>query len=143
MNSQKTIAFIPARGGSQSIPLKNVKLMLSRPLLYWVLDAAVQCQEIDTVFVSTDSSHIRQIVKEYGSPKVKVVDRSASVSTDTASTESTMLEFAATHSFDNIVLVQATSPLLQASDLQKGLQKFFEDTNSSVLSWLCRKWSPL
>ena len=45
----KTVAFIPVRGGSKSIPLKNIKLMNGRPLIYWTLDATVNCAEIDIV----------------------------------------------------------------------------------------------
>ena len=84
----RTAAFIPVRGGSKSIPLKNIKTMHKRPLVYWALDAAVQCPEIDVVVVSTDSDEIRTIVRDYGSGKILLIDRSEAVSSDTASTES-------------------------------------------------------
>ena len=83
----KTVAFIPVRGGSKSIPLKNIKLLNGRPLIYWTLDAAVNCSEIDIVVVSTDSQEIKNVVEKYGSPKIIVINRSESVSTDIASTE--------------------------------------------------------
>ena len=56
----KTVAFIPVRGGSKSIPLKNIKPIHGRPLVYWVLDAAVDRPEVDCVVVSTDSDDIRR-----------------------------------------------------------------------------------
>lgn len=104
-----TIAFIPVRGGSKSIPLKNIKLINGRPLIYWVLDATVECTEIDKVIVSTDSDEIREVVRKHESDKIEIVARSAKVSTDTASTESVMLEFANNYDFENIILVQALS----------------------------------
>lgn len=135
----QTVAFIPVRGGSKSIPLKNIKLLNGRPLIYWTLDAAVNCNEIDTVVVSTDSQEIKNTVEDYRSPKIKVISRSEEVSTDTASTESVMIEFARNYEFENIVLVQATSPLLASGDLTNGIKKFSEDNIDSVLSVVRQK----
>lgn len=135
----QTIAFIPLRGGSKSIPLKNIKLLNGRPLIYWTLDATVNCKEIDTVVVSTDSQEIKNVVEEYCSPKIKVISRSEEVSTDEASTESVMIEFAKNYDFENIVLVQATSPLLESGDLTKGINTFFMDGIDSVLSVVRQK----
>jgi len=56
------VAFIPVRGGSKSIPLKNIRLINGRPLVYWTLDAAAGCREVDKVVVSTDSDEIRKVV---------------------------------------------------------------------------------
>lgn len=141
-----TIAFIPIRGGSKSIPLKNIKLINGRPLVYWVLDATIECNEIDKVIVSTDSDEIREVVRKYKSDKIEIVNRSVEVSTDTASTESVMLEFASSYDFDNIILVQATSPLLKSRDLYKGLTKYNQDGIDSVLTVVRQKrflWSEM
>lgn len=135
----KTVAFIPVRGGSKSIPLKNIKLLNGRPLIYWTLDAAVKCDEIDAVVVSTDSKEIKNVVEKYNSPKITVISRSEEVSTDTASTESVMIEFAKNYDFQNIVLVQATSPLLESGDISKGINRFLEDNIDSVLSVVRQK----
>ncbi|WP_348982171.1 HAD-IIIA family hydrolase [Desulfosporosinus sp. OT] len=135
----KTVAFIPMRGGSKSIPLKNIKKINGRPLVYWVLDAIVNCDEIDKVVISTDSDEIRKVVCEYGSNKVEIVGRSKAVSTDTASTESVMLEFAREYDFEDIILVQATSPLLKASHLKKGICRYNEVSIDSVLSVVRQK----
>ncbi|MDD2458826.1 MAG: HAD-IIIA family hydrolase [Eubacteriales bacterium] len=135
----KTVAFIPVRGGSKSIPLKNIKLIHGRPLVYWVLDAAIDCPAVDCVVVSTDSDDIRQAVQRYGSDKIILVDRSVEVSTDTASTESVMLEFAQQYEFDNFLLIQATSPLLRHEHLTEGLTKFNQPDVDSVLSVVRQK----
>ncbi|MFC4402563.1 cytidylyltransferase domain-containing protein [Gracilibacillus xinjiangensis] len=130
----KTVAFIPLREKSKSIPFKNIKDMNGRPLVYWVLDAAVHCKEIDMVVVSTDSKEIKSTVYQYGSEKIKVIGRSEEVSTDSANTESVMLEFASNYDFDDIILIQATSPLLTSEDLTKGIKKYRQITVDSVLS---------
>ncbi|MCA5580417.1 N-acylneuraminate cytidylyltransferase [Enterocloster clostridioformis] len=140
------VAFIPVRGGSKSIPLKNIKPISGRPLVYWTVKAACGCKYIDKVFVATDSDKIKETVEGFkeGSEaelfkKAEVIGRSAESASDTASTEFAMLEFADKMEFDNIVLVQATSPLLVSSDLDRGFEAFGEENVDSVLSVVRQK----
>ena len=146
MEEEMNVAFIPVRGGSKSIPLKNIKPIGGRPLVYWTVKAACGCRYIDKVYVSTDSDRIRDTVEGFknGSEaafftKVEVIGRSAESASDTASTEFAMLEFASNYEFDTIVLVQATSPLLQASDLDRGFEAFETEGTDSVLSVVRQK----
>ena len=140
------VAFIPVRGGSKSIPLKNIKPICGKPLVYWTVRAACGCQYIDKVYVATDSEKIKETVEVFKSgneaelfKKVEIIGRSAESASDTASTETAMLEFAENNIFDNIVLIQATSPLLQASDLDAGFEVFETDGTDSVLSVVRQK----
>lgn len=135
----KNLAFIPLRGGSKSIPLKNIKVINGRPLIYWTLDAVVACNLVDKVIVSTDSNEIKKIVENYNSSKVIIINRSKKVSTDIATTESVMLEFSENNLFENIILVQATSPLLRTEDIIKGIRKFNESDFDSVISVVRQK----
>lgn len=140
------IAFIPVRGGSKSIPLKNIKSINGMPLVYWTVKAACGCKFIDKVYVATDSGKIKETVESFKTEmeaglfaKVNVINRSEESASDTASTEFAMLEFAENYEFDNIVLVQATSPLLQASDLDRGFEAYNEVGIDSVLSVVRQK----
>lgn len=134
------VAFIPVRGGSKSIPLKNIKTICGQPLVYWTIKAACECSYIDAVYVSTDSDKVRQIAIQLKNDnishfhKMKVIGRSPETASDMASTESAMLEFAQKYVFDNIVLIQATSPLLTADDLAGGFEMFMQSGADSVLS---------
>ena len=134
-------AFIPVRGGSKSIPLKNIKPICGRPLVYWTIKAACLCEYIDIVYVATDSDIIKETVEafKYGAEanvfeKLQVIGRSTESASDTASTEFAMLEFAECYDFNNIVLIQATSPMLTAKDLGGGFKLFNTDGTDSVLS---------
>ena len=60
------IAIIPARGQSKRIPKKNIKLMLDRPIISWVIDAAMNSNIFDDIIVSTDNEEIAEISKKYG-----------------------------------------------------------------------------
>ncbi|RCX20168.1 N-acylneuraminate cytidylyltransferase [Anaerobacterium chartisolvens] len=146
-SKHKTIAFIPLRGGSRSIPFKNIKEMNGRPLVYWVLDAAAGCGLIDEVYVSTDSGIIKNKIDEYkeiyrnnlDEGKLLCIERSAGSASDTASTEMAMLEFAAHYDFQNIVLIQATSPMLTKGDLTGALNIYREGGFDSLLSVVRQK----
>ena len=140
------VAFIPVRGGSKSIPLKNIRLINGKPLVYWTIKAACLCKYIDKVYVATDSSIINETVNSFKDgmeaevfDKVQVIGRSEESATDTASTEFAMIEFAEKYEFDNIVLIQATSPLLSAIDLERGFEAFYSDGTDSVLSVVPQK----
>ncbi len=135
------IAFIPVRGGSKSIPLKNIKIICEKPLVYWTIKAACRCSYIDKVYVATDSDKIRETIESFKSgmeadlfSRAEVIGRSAESASDTASTESAMLEFAGKYDFDKIVLIQATSPLLTGADLDRGFEAFNREGTDSVLS---------
>lgn len=133
------VALIPVRGGSKSIPLKNVKCIAGKPLIYWTLKAACECQSLEKVYVATDSSKIKGVVEDFRFEKACVIERSAETATDTATTEAVMLEFAQKYRFDNIVLVQATSPLLRSEDIERGMSIFNEEGTESVLSVVRQK----
>ncbi len=139
------VAFIPVRGGSKSIPLKNIREIHGRPLVYWVIAAACDCRSIDKVYVATDSDDIKHCVESICLEdndrfrKVIITDRSAESATDTASTESAMMEFARKHRFDNIALIQATSPMLTGADLDNGFNAFSAKDTDSVLSVVPQK----
>lgn len=137
------VAFIPVRGGSKSIPLKNIKKICGQPLVYWTIKSACECKYIDKVYVATDSEDIKNVVTDFCDNdlffKVEIIGRSKESATDTASTEFAMLEFAEKYHFDNIVLIQATSPLLSSGDLTKGFEVYRQENVDSVLSVVRQK----
>jgi CMP-N-acetylneuraminic acid synthetase len=59
---KRVIAFIPVRGGSKGIPSKNSKLLGGKPMLFYVLEAALNAKNVDEVVVSTDDERIKQLV---------------------------------------------------------------------------------
>ncbi|MDN4606799.1 acylneuraminate cytidylyltransferase [Sporosarcina highlanderae] len=138
----RVVAFIPVRGGSKSIPLKNIKKMYGRPLVYWAIDAAVECEYIDEVYVSTDSIEIEKSINCYDKEhhnKLKCIKRSPKNATDTATTESVLMEFIDKVKSTEVVLIQATSPLIQAKDLDAAFRKFYSNNYDSLLSLVRQK----
>ena len=125
------IAFIPVRGGSKSIPLKNIKIINDKPLVYWTAKAANDAECIDRVVVATDSAEIKKTVLEFGLDKVVVYDRDSENASDTASTESVMLEYISKSDLkpeDKFFLIQATSPMLRNEHIE-GLHNIFVNSD--------------
>lgn len=146
----KTIAFIPVRGGSKSIPLKNIKLFCGKPLVCWNIEALELCPEVDEIIVATDSDEIWNTVARQNYRKTKLYRRSAENACDTASTESVMLEYIKNMNLseDNIfMLVQATSPLTESTHFTEALQMYSHGNYDSILTcvhnyrfFLERRW---
>ena len=133
----KTIAFIPVRGGSKSIPLKNIKPFCGKPLVCWHIEALETCPKVDQVVVATDSDEIWTTVEKQNYKKTILYRRSAENACDTASTESVMLEYIhdAKLAEENIfMLVQATSPLTETIHFSEALQMYSKGEYDSILT---------
>ena len=133
----KVIAFIPVRGGSKSIPLKNIKPFCGKPLVCWNIEALEACPEVDEVIVATDSDDIWNTVESRNYKKTTLYRRSAENACDTASTESVMLEYIhyANLGNDNIfMLVQATSPLTETKHFTEALQMYANGEYDSIIT---------
>lgn len=133
----KKTALIPLRKGSKGIPGKNKKKIVGRPLFSWVLTEAI-FSNLDEVYVFTDDQEIIDYVqKEYHwTTKVKTMLRDTKNATDTASTESALVEFSEkiNYDFDVLCLLQATSPLTLSNAIDAGLSKIVADSFDSAVS---------
>lgn len=133
----KTIAFIPVRGGSKSIPLKNIKPFCGKPLVCWNIEALEGCDLIDEIIVATDSDKIEETVLAQSYKKTKIYRRSAENACDTAGTESVMLEYinyAHLPQEDIFMLVQATSPLTETQHFTEALGIYQKGQYDSMLT---------
>lgn len=141
------IGFIPVRAGSKSIPGKNIRMFCGKPLIYWTVQALSQSGKFDKIVVATDGAEIKNTVLGFNFPKVEVYDRKPENASDTASTESVMLEYIDECNLqdkDVFVLVQATSPLLSDSDVTAGLELFHKTSNCVVSGTRTKRffWNP-
>jgi N-acylneuraminate cytidylyltransferase len=133
----KIVAFLPARGGSKSIPLKNIKLFNGKPLIFWNIFALQRVEVVDEIVIATDSDAIEKTVLDFGFDKVKIYKRSVENASDTSSTESVMLEYinAVNIPMNSIfMLVQITSPLTQTEHFSEALQAYSLNKYDSMLT---------
>lgn len=131
----KKLYLIPARGGSKGVPGKNIKELKGKPLIYYSIDAARQVADDKDICVSTDSEQIIQKVSEYGLDVPFI--RPANLATDTAGTNEVILhalefyEKRGVH-YDQIVILQPTSPFRKIEDLRSCLQLFTNEIDMVV-----------
>lgn len=128
-NHQTIDVLIPARGGSKGIPKKNLVDIAGRPLISYSITAALRSKFTDNVFVSSDDPEILDAARKYGASPIL---RDPCLATDTIPTEPTLIQFCEISSADYIILCQATSPLIDSSDIDTGIQLL--DTYDSVIS---------
>jgi YrbI family 3-deoxy-D-manno-octulosonate 8-phosphate phosphatase len=128
------IAYMPLRGGSKSIPGKNIRPLAGRPLFAWSLGAALESGCFDEIWVGTDSDAIRRAVEQQFPGRVRLFGRAAATCTDQASTESALLEFAAAVDFDMLCTIQATSPMTRPADFQAARARLQEQQADSLLT---------
>lgn len=122
---KKILAVIPARGGSKRLPKKNIRLLCEKPLIAWTIERALECSLITEVHVSTDSSEIAAVSKQYGVPVPYL--RPARLATDTATSVDVLLHTLDCYrkngqEFDYIALLEPTSPLRKSDDLEQALR---------------------
>ncbi len=126
-------AIIPARGGSKGIPRKNLIDICGKPLVVWSIEQALASSRIDRVIVSTDDDEIAAVAIDNGA---EVIARPADISGDNASTESAMSHVleVANGEPDLVVLLQPTSPVRTATDINMAIEYLEEDDADSLFS---------
>ena len=133
---QKTLALIPARGGSKGIVKKNIKAIAGKPLIAWTLQAALGCPAIDRIIVSTDDEQIRTTACLYGAevPFLRPMDCAGDHSPmiDVIQHMLDWLKSSDQEIPDKVVLLQPTSPMRTAEDIDTALK--LVDERHSVVS---------
>ncbi len=119
----KTLAIIPARGGSKGIPKKNIKYLNGKPLIYWTISAALKSKLIDKVVVSSDSRSILKLSKKFGA---ETLSRPKKISGDKATTESAVKHCIDYYKnkYETLILLAPTSPLKTSKDIDNALKLF-------------------
>ncbi|MCE2964726.1 MAG: acylneuraminate cytidylyltransferase family protein [Alphaproteobacteria bacterium] len=129
------LAIIPARGGSQRIPGKNLALIAGKPLVEWTIKAAQDSGMCGRIHLSTDDVKIRAAAEKAGLPVPFLREQHADSHAplvDVLLYELTRCEAYYGEQYDAILLLQATSPLRNALHIQQAVKQF-EDTNAPSL----------
>jgi N-acylneuraminate cytidylyltransferase len=124
IQGKRVIAVIPARGGSKSVPKKNIKLLAGKPLIAWSIETARGTAEIDRVIVSTDDEKIGSAAKEYSA---EVYKRPAHLATDDALVIDALRDLIQRlrkegEALEILVLLEPTCPLRSGGDIRNCLK---------------------
>lgn len=135
---KKILGLITARGGSASIPKKNIALLAGRPLIWYTIKAAKNSQLLTRTIVSTDDEEIATIAREHGAdapfmrpaelaqhdtPHLSVVQHALQWLKDQQGEE-----------YDYVMILQPTSPLRATADIDESIKKAIDIEADSVMS---------
>ena len=121
----RTVAVIPARGGSKRLPRKNVQPLFGKPLIVWSIEACLAATQVDAVFVSSDDEEMLTLAAQHGAqtierpqnladdatPKIEAIRHAHEWLQETKGLEPEI-----------IVSVQANSPEMSARDLDRAVE---------------------
>ncbi|MGE5552025.1 MAG: cytidylyltransferase domain-containing protein [Bacteroidota bacterium] len=133
----QVLALIPARGGSKSIPRKNLQFLHGLPLIAHTIKTAIDAASINRVVVSTDDAEIADRSREYGA---EVLMRPAHLAGDETPmavvVRYTLDQLKETERYapDVLVLLQPTSPLRDADDVERAMQLFHQNDCAALVS---------
>lgn len=135
----KNIAIIPARSGSKGLKDKNIKLLNGKPLMAYTIEAAMNSNLFDEIYVSTDSEIYADIAVKYGAHVPFL--RSRELATDTASSWDVVKE--AIHyyklegkTYDIVTLLQPTTPFRTEKDIIEAYN-ILESNNANAVVSVC------
>lgn len=135
----KILGLIPVRGGSKGVPGKNIKILGTKPLIQYTLDAAQQSKLISRCIVSTNSQEIADCVKKIGghvpflrpdslaldnSPTLPVIQHALNFYLEQGET------------YDAVCLLQATSPFRTPGFIDEAITRFIEMECDALISVL-------
>ena len=133
----RILAVIPARGGSKGIPRKNIRLVNGKPLIAYAIANAKASRYITDVFVTTDNAEIADVARVCGA---KIIERGEELSSDLVTLDPVVhhtmeqAEQLTQCTFDYVVTMQPTSPLLQVTTLDAAIEYTNEGDYDTVIS---------
>jgi len=144
LNGKRVIAVVPARGGSKSVPGKNIHPLAGKPLLAWSIEVARQVSEIDRIIVSTDDAEIASVGRAYGA---EVYPRPAHLAADESLVIDAVKDLLQTLRAEGetpewVILLEATCPLRSADDVRDCLKLAVHGGYDSVATFKDAELNP-
>lgn len=124
------LVIIPARGGSKGIPRKNLRALAGKPLIYYSIQTALNSKYAPDVYVSTDDAEIAAISEKLGA---RIIQRDAAKAQDHTTLDPVIFDgyqqaqAKQGKSYDLIVTLQPTSPLLKTASLDAALERMLNE----------------
>ncbi len=132
------LGLITARGGSRGIPGKNIRLVAGKPMIAWTIQAALECDSLNRVILSTDDAEIAEIGRKWRAevpfmrPTELAQDNSPHIDVILHAVEWLMAN--ENYHPDYVVLLQPTSPLRTAQDIDAAVALALQRDADSVVS---------
>lgn len=132
---KKYLGVIPARGGSKGVLRKNIKSIAGLPLIAWTIRSALESELLSDLIVSTEDEEIAEISEAHG---CRVLWRPSELATDEATCISVLQHVIEEIPFENLVLLQATSPIRKPGLVDTCIEEFEKSGADNLgTGWMC------
>jgi pseudaminic acid cytidylyltransferase len=129
------LAIIPARGGSQRIPGKNIKDFLGKPIIAYSIETALKSGLFDEVMVSTDNKEIAEVAKRYGAhvPFYRSQKNSDNFATTADVIEEVLNNYMSQgREFKLFCCIYPTAPMITSERIKEGYELLVNNNFDSV-----------
>jgi len=129
--SERTVAIIPARSGSERLPIKNLALIDGKPLISYAIKAAVNSHAFDSIVVNSDHPVFAEIADRYD---VDFYQRPEHLASSSASTDEFVYDFMQNFEADYVAIVNPPSPLQTSEEVKTIVDHFLERQPDSLIT---------
>ncbi len=141
MIAHEALVIIPARGGSKSIPRKNIRTFAGYPLIAFSIAAGLASERISRVIVSTDDEEIAEIAKEYGAevPFLRPEELSKDITPDLPVFQHALEWLQSNDQYQPQIVVQLrpTSPLRRKEHIDQAVRRLSERPDADSIRTIC------
>lgn len=141
MNSTKVLVIIPARGGSKSIPRKNIRDFAGHPLIAYSISAGLSADTVSRVIVSTDDAEIASISRDYGAevPFIRPEKYSKDDTPDLPVFQHALDWLKSNEGYQPEIIVQLrpTSPLRKIEHINQAVWRLMEHPDADSIRTVC------
>jgi len=128
---KKIIGMIPARLGSQRVKKKNLRLIGGKPLISYVIEAALDVKYFDEIYINSESDIFSEIAEKYN---ISFYKRPSELSSDTATNDEFALDFINQVEGDILIQLLPTSPLITTNEIEDFVKKILENDYDTLIS---------
>jgi N-acylneuraminate cytidylyltransferase len=142
IHEKSILAVIPARGGSKGLPRKNIRILAGKPLIAWTIEEAKKSKYIDRLILSSEDTEIISVAQQWGCDAPFV--RPQELATDETPGVEPILHAidALSEKYDYVVMLQPTSPLRIAEDIDGCIEMCVNSTAPVCVSMTKPEKSP-
>lgn len=133
----KSVAVIPARGGSKRIPRKNIINFMGKPMIAYTIESALKSKKFDKIIVSTDDNEIADISRKYGAEVPFLRTKYADSNTPVSEAVLFCIEQAEDYykeKYDIVTLLMANCPIRNEVDIKSAYENFIEKKYQSQIT---------
>ena len=136
----EVVGLILARGGSKSIPKKNIYPCVGKPLLYYTIKAAQGARRISRLIISTDNEEIAEVARSYGveAPFRRPRELAEDLTPDFPVVKHALVELKKQgYAPDAIVHLRPTTPFKSSADIDEGIRILDENPDADSVRSIC------